>query len=248
MCSASLSISGASFDVRDVVEVVFRVPNLVRIAQCGADKPLSQGCKHDDALALGQHDAAERHHALAAHSLADHREGFLSDLIVRRDVVGAVEKSLVDLLARHERVDLDSVVALDRKGVEFVVLDQDIGVLGVLVAAALILALDRFARDLVDQLLAQPVAGLLVDLAERDPLVARCAGVEGDRTGDERELEVALPIRTRGSHGYLRLVAGAVRLPAAFTDHLARRSAGWRGPIRRCPTLDAERDVGMVLP
>jgi hypothetical protein len=30
--------------------------------------------------------------------------------------------------------------------------------------------LDRLTRDLVDQLLAQPVAGLLVDLAERDPL------------------------------------------------------------------------------
>src|SRR5271170_3453343 len=28
--------------------------------------------------------------------------------------------------------------------------------------------------------------------------------------------------------------------PAAFTDHLARRSAGWRGPIRRSPPLYAE--------
>jgi hypothetical protein len=87
-----------------------------------------------------------------------------------RDVVGAVQISLVDLLARNERVDLDGVVALDRNGIEFVVVHRDVGVLGVLVAAALIGALDRLARDLVDQLLAQPVAGLLVDLAERDPL------------------------------------------------------------------------------
>ena len=60
--------------------------------------------------------------------------------------------------------------ALDRKGVEFVVIHRDVGVLGVFVAAALILALDRLAGDLVDQLLAQAVAGLLVDLAERDTL------------------------------------------------------------------------------
>jgi hypothetical protein len=58
------------------------------------------------------------------------------------------------------------VFALDRKGVEFIVVHRDVGVLGVFVAPALILALDRLSRDLVDQLLAQTVAGLLVDLAE----------------------------------------------------------------------------------
>jgi hypothetical protein len=40
------------------------------------------------------------------------------------------------------------------------------------------------------------------------------------------------------------LVAGANWAPAAFTGHLARRSAGWRGPFRRYPTLYAERNVG----
>ena len=113
---------------------------------------------------------AERDHALAAHRLADHRKCVLPDLIVRGDVVGAVQITLVDLLARNERVDFDGVVALDRDGVEFVVVHRDVGVLGVLVAAALIVGLDRLARDVVDQLLPQPIAGLLVDLAERDPL------------------------------------------------------------------------------
>ena len=79
----------------------------------------------------------ERDHALAAHGLADHRKCVLPDLIVRRDVVGAVQIPLVDLLARNERVDFDGVVALDRNGVEFVVVHRDVGVLGVFVAAAL---------------------------------------------------------------------------------------------------------------
>src|SRR5712671_4684791 len=40
----------------------------------------------------------------------------LSDFAVRHDVVGAVEVDLVDLLARHELVDLDCAFALDRNG------------------------------------------------------------------------------------------------------------------------------------
>ena len=156
--------------------------------------------------------------------------------IVRRDVVRAVQISLVDLFARNERVDFDGVVAVDRDGVEFVVIHRDVGVLGVLVAAALVLGLDRLARDLVDQLLPQSIAGLLVDLTKRHPLGRRRAGVERDGARDERKLEVAFPIRADGGHGYL-LWLQAPGAPAAFTDHLARRNAGWCGPIRRCPAL-----------
>ena len=156
--------------VRNVVEIFLRVPDLVGIAQRGGHQPLVPGLEHDDPLALRQHDTTERDHVLAAHGLADHRKCVLPDLAVRRDVVGAVQIPLVDLLARDERVDFDGVLALDRKGVEFVVVHRDVGVLGVFVAAALVVALDRLAGDLVDQLLAQAVACLLVDLAERDTL------------------------------------------------------------------------------
>jgi hypothetical protein len=56
---------------------------------------------------------------------------------------------LVDLLAGDERVDLDGVFALDRDGVEFVVVHRDVSVLGVLVASPLIRPFDGFARDFV---------------------------------------------------------------------------------------------------
>jgi hypothetical protein len=42
------------------------------------------------------------------------------------------------------------VLALDRNGVELVVIYRDVGVLGVFVAPAPGLALNRLARDLVD--------------------------------------------------------------------------------------------------
>jgi hypothetical protein len=78
---------------------------------------------------------------------------------------------------------------------------MDVFVLGDLVALAAVLAVDRLARLVVDQLLAQPVAGLGIDLAESDALAGRGGGRQRDGTGDERELEVALPI-ARGTFSH----------------------------------------------
>jgi hypothetical protein len=62
------------------------------------------------------------------------------------------------------------MTALDGNSVEFVIIDEDVGALRVFVAATLVLALDRITGHLVDKLLPQPIAGLLIDLPERDPL------------------------------------------------------------------------------
>ena len=66
----------------------------------------------------------------------------------------------------NEGVDFDGVIALDCDSVEFIIIHWDISVFRVLVSAPLVEALDRLARDLVDQLLPQPIAGFLVDLSK----------------------------------------------------------------------------------
>jgi hypothetical protein len=66
----------------------------------------------------------------------------------------------------NERVDFDRVMTFERNSVEFVIIYRDKGVLRVLVSVPLVGAFDGLSRDLVDQLLPQPVAGLLVDLAK----------------------------------------------------------------------------------
>jgi hypothetical protein len=116
-----------------------------------------------------------------AHGLADHRKGLLGDRLVGGDIVRTVEEALVDLLARHETVDLDHVGALDLDGLELRVLDDQVLPLGDFVAAALVLGGDRLAGFLIDELLAQPIAGGLVDLPEADALCARAGGVQCDR-------------------------------------------------------------------
>jgi hypothetical protein len=61
----------------------------------------------------------------------------LPGLIVRRDVVVIVEIPLVDLLAQNERVNFNSVVALDPNGIEFIIIYWDVSVLRVFVPAPL---------------------------------------------------------------------------------------------------------------
>jgi hypothetical protein len=61
----------------------------------------------------------------------------LPGLIVGRDVVVIVEIPLVDLLAQNERVNFNSVVALDPNGIEFIIIYWDVSVLRVFVPAPL---------------------------------------------------------------------------------------------------------------
>ena len=60
--------------------------------------------------------------------------------------------------------------ALDLDRFQFLVLDDEVLALGDLVAAAFVFWGDRLAGFFIDELLAQAIAGGLVDLPERDPL------------------------------------------------------------------------------
>ena len=111
-----------------VVEVLFGVANFVRIAQCRPHQPLVPRLKHNHPLALAEYDPRQRHHIFAAHRLADHGEGLLADLVVRSDVIGAIQITFVDLFARNEGVDLDGVRAFDGNRVELFIVNKDVGV------------------------------------------------------------------------------------------------------------------------
>ena len=131
----------------------------------------------------------------------------MAGLAVGRDVIGMVEIALVDLVPRHEAVDVDGVVALDLDRLQLLRLDLDIFALPQLIAAALLVALDDVAGLGVDHLLLQPVAGLLVDHVEAGLFGRRRRRIERDRAGHERKLQGAFPIGA-GGHYNLRTVEG----------------------------------------
>ena len=80
------------------------------------------------------------------------------------------------------------MAALNRNGVDLIVLDTQVSALPDLIAAPLIVGIDRITGLFVDQLLAEAVAGFLVDLPEGDALGRGCRCVKRDRTRDEESL------------------------------------------------------------
>src|SRR5262249_33984891 len=161
----------------------------------------------DHALALGEHQPPERHHPLAAHGLANDREGLVSDRLTGRHVIGGVEEAPVDLPARHKAVDLDGVGAFDLDRIQLGIIHDEVLALGDLIAAAFIFGGDRFAGLLIDELLAQAIAGRLADLPECDALGGRARRMQRNRTGDQGKFEVAFPVRTHNQLLSLRVYA-----------------------------------------
>ncbi len=84
------------------------------------------------------------------------------------------------------------------RGFQLFVLHDDELIFANLVPMALFMGLHRLAGDRVHHLLAQAVTGGFVDLTEGNPLGGRDRGVQGDRRRDERQLQIALPMRSRG--------------------------------------------------
>ena len=115
----------------------------------------------------------------------------------RPPVIGRIEKALIDFRAWHKAINVDRVGALDLDRLQLLIFDEEELAFADLVAPSLLGALDRFAGLLIDKLLAQPVAGLAVDLAKRNPFRSRTRGMKRYGAGDEGELEIAFPVWTR---------------------------------------------------
>ena len=98
-------------------------------------------------LARREDDLAERHHAFLADGLADDGERLLADVAVGHDVIRVVEIELVDFLFRHELVDLDDALALDRDRLELLGVELDILALADLVALDDVVAARPRARS-----------------------------------------------------------------------------------------------------
>jgi hypothetical protein len=77
------------------------------------------------------------------------------------------------------------VGALDLDRVQLRILDDEVLALGDLVAAAFVLGGNRLAGLFIDELLAQAIAGDLVDLPQRDALDTRAGCLKRNRTGDQ---------------------------------------------------------------
>jgi hypothetical protein len=113
---------------------------------------------------------------------------FAADFAVGRDVIRAVEVTLIDFRAWHEAVDVDRMSALDLDGFELFLVDFDEPAFADLVAPPFVFPVDDLAGLLIDHLLPQPVAGSLVDLVEVGFLGLSQGGKKLDRASHEGKL------------------------------------------------------------
>jgi hypothetical protein len=100
--------------------------HLVGIAQRDAHHALVARFKRNDVFARREYDFAERDHAFLADGLADHGKRLLADLTVGHDEVGVAHIDFVDVGFRNEFVDLNSAIAFDRDGFQFLRIKLDV--------------------------------------------------------------------------------------------------------------------------
>ena len=182
---------------------------------------------------LVKHHAADRDLVHAADGLADHREGVMADLAVGHEIIGADQITVVDVGLRHELVDLDRVGRVQRDVVEFVLGDLDVGVGVDLVALDDVLVGDFLAGVGVDLGILDAVAGLAVDLVERDLLGVGGGRIQRDRAGHERQPQKAFPVGA-GGHGELRNATGTTdKDNTGGPDHKATPAESGNGVNRR---------------
>jgi hypothetical protein len=127
-------------------------------------------------LAVGQHHPANRDLVHVADGLADHREGILTDLTVRAQVVGPDQIPRIDLGSVDEFVDLDSPRGFQRHVLKLFLGQLDERVSIDLIALDDVLVGDLLAGVGVDIGILDAVAGFPVELIERDLSDSEVAG------------------------------------------------------------------------
>jgi hypothetical protein len=113
-------------------------------------------------------------------------------------VIGRVPVEPVDRLARDELLDVDDTRRFELHRFEVLLVEDDVLVLGDLVALHQIAARNLFAGAGVDGLHFDAVVSLRIDEVEADGLRLAGRRIEGNRTSDKRQAQMPLPRWTCG--------------------------------------------------
>src|SRR5262249_33995725 len=112
--------------VWDALEILFLFAHLVRISKSHTEESLTARFERDHVLARGEDNLSERHHALLTDRFANDGESLLTDFAIGSEVIWAVQIKLIDFLLRHEFVDFDCALALNRHRFKLFGLNLDI--------------------------------------------------------------------------------------------------------------------------
>ena len=128
-----------------------------------------------------------------------------------REIVGTDQIARIDLAAVDEFVDLDGPRRFQRDVLELLLRHLDEGVGVDLVALDDVLVGDFLAGVGVDLGVFDAMAGLPVELIERDLFGFRRGRIQRDRTVDERKAQEAFPVSAGGHGGELRVTDAGLK-------------------------------------
>jgi hypothetical protein len=131
------------------------------------------------------------------HRIADDRESFFADLVAGHEIMRRVVPDPIDRILGHECVDVDRAGAFQRHGIELLVFEHDVIAILTLVAFDLVLIVDRLAGFGIDVAALDAIARDPVESMEADLVRFRRGRQHRHRTGDERQLQIAFPKRSR---------------------------------------------------
>ncbi len=140
-------------------------------------------------------DMAERDPLAAPHREAQGMHRIRRQLAFRMDVVRRFEIELVDLVARHEMVEIDDVPGFAAECLQLVLTHHDVARLLEFVAFDERVGRDDIAALGVDELLGHRIAGPRTQHVELDPLAIACRGCQTDRARHQRHAQEPVPYR-----------------------------------------------------
>ena len=156
------------------------------MAQNFEQQPLPARLERDDVALAAQNEIADADLVGLVQRLQHDGVAFLGGIAVGKKVIGLLEIAGVDGRRFDEAHELDGLLALELQLVDLLLVEQDVLALLVLVALDDVLVLDRAdaGRHL---LVADALAGGLVDLVKLDLPLGAGGGIEADRDIDERK-------------------------------------------------------------
>ena len=155
----------------------FRPAHLVGAEQRAHQHPAAMRLDEHLPLAARQHDAADADPAGFFHRFADHPERLDRDLAVGIDEIWRIEIQRINLVALDEAIEINGLRRFDAQRLQLVVRDDDILVPLVFEALDDIGAFDLVTGLGIDELLADAVACLRIELMQPD--IRRLAGRRG---------------------------------------------------------------------
>jgi hypothetical protein len=130
------------------------------------------------------------------HGLADDGKGLDAGFAVGKEVIGHVPVQVIDAGLGHEFLDVDGVRALQLDAFQFLAAQQHVLAFGDLEALDEATALDAIPRPRIDRNHVDAVVGLRIDKVKPNGIAVVGRRIEGDRAGDQRQAQMALPRRT----------------------------------------------------